>query len=68
MSGLATGLILLIALYGSPPAARQALYAPPPASAAAVRGVAFSAARPLDEPYRAEFSRCDRENVFGPCL
>lgn len=64
MRRLTAGLILLIALYGAPRAARQATYMPPPASATVLRGVDFSAARPLDEAYRAEFTRCDRENIF----
>jgi hypothetical protein len=54
----------LIALYGALHGARQATYTPPPASATVLRGVDFSAARPLDEAYRAEFDRCDRENIF----
>jgi hypothetical protein len=62
MRGLAAGLILLIALNGAPRGARQAAYTPPQASADVLRGVDFSTARPLDETYRAEFDRCDREN------
>jgi hypothetical protein len=57
--------LLLSALYAAPRAARPpASYTPPAASAGAVRDVDFAAAAPLDEDYRAQFERCDRENIF----
>lgn len=63
MRSLIIGAVLLLAT--TAPATPQApLYVPPPASAGGVRGVHFSAASPLDEDYRAQFARCDRENIF----
>ena len=56
--------VVLLALYGPPASTQPAAYAPPAASAEAVRDVDFAAARPLDEDYRAQFDRCDRENIF----
>jgi hypothetical protein len=64
MKSFITELVLLVTLYGTPPMARQPRYAPPPASAEALRGINFAGARSVDEAYRAEFDRCDRENVF----
>lgn len=63
MKSLIVGAVLLLAAAAAPPA-----YTPPPASADAVRDVDFSAASPLDEDYRAQFERCDRENIFRGAL
>lgn len=60
MKSLVAAAMMLAALYVAPPPA----YTPPPASASVLRDVDFAAARPLDENYRAEFDRCDRENIF----
>jgi Fungal chitosanase of glycosyl hydrolase group 75 len=43
---------------------QQTVYTPPPASAPLVRGIRFEDAAPIDESYRAEFDRCDREDRF----
>jgi len=56
--------ILLLAFLSVTVKAQQPTYAPPPASAATVAGVRFESAAPIDESYRAEFDRCDRENIF----
>lgn len=64
MKSLIALTLIFAALYGAPRAARPFAYTPPPASAAALRDVDFAAARPLDEDYRAQFDRCDRENIF----
>jgi hypothetical protein len=56
--------LMLSALYAAPRAARTPVYTPPPTSADAVRDVDFATALPLDEDYRAQFERCDKENIF----
>lgn len=56
--------LMLLALYAPLRVAQPPGYTPPPASAGVLRDVDFSAARPLDEDYRAQFDRCDRENIF----
>jgi hypothetical protein len=63
MKSLIIGAVLLFAASGAT-APQLPVYTPPTASAGAVRDVDFSAARPLDEDYRAQFARCDRENIF----
>jgi hypothetical protein len=63
MKSLIIGAVLLLAASGAT-APQPPVYTPPPASAGAVRDVDFSLARPLDEDYRAQFERCDRENIF----
>ena len=40
-------------------------YLPPSASAAQVARINFHAAIPVDESYRAQFDRCDREDIFN---
>ena len=42
----------------------QQPYSPPPASAEVLARIPFQQATPVDEAYRAEFDKCDRENVF----
>jgi hypothetical protein len=42
----------------------QSTYTPPTASARALEGIDFRSAVSIDESYRAEFARCDRENIF----
>ena len=64
MKSLIVGAVLLLAVNAAPPARQRPAYAPPPASAGVLRGVDFAAALPLDEDYRAQFDRCDRENIF----
>lgn len=64
MKSLIAAAVVLFAFYGPPRMAQPPRYTPPPASAGVLRVVDFSAARPLDEDYRAEFDRCDRENIF----
>lgn len=64
MKSLIFAAVVLLALYSAPASTQPAAYAPPAASAGAVRDVDFAAARPLDEDYRAQFDRCDRENIF----
>ncbi len=66
MKSLFTAALMLAALFAAPPTPTPPppTYTPPPASASAVRDVDFAAARPLDEDYRAQFDRCDRENIF----
>src|SRR2546423_5614918 len=56
--------VMLVALYSAPRIAQPTPYTPPPASAGVLRDVDFNSARPVDEAYRAEFDRCDRENIF----
>jgi hypothetical protein len=46
------------------PLAGPPRYSPPPASAGAVGGIDFNSAVAIDESYRAEFDRCDRDDVF----
>lgn len=64
MRTLLTTTVMLLALYGAPRTVQPPRYAPPPASAGVLRDVDFASARPLDEDYRAQFDRCDRENIF----
>lgn len=64
MKSLIVAAVLTLAVYGAPPPRQPPAYAPPAASAAVLRDVDFAAARPLDEDYRAQFDRCDRENIF----
>ena len=64
MRRLIAAAVLLFTLYGAARTAQPPTYTPPPASADALRDVDFAAARPLDEDYRAQFDRCDRENIF----
>jgi hypothetical protein len=56
--------MMLAALSSVPRPAQTPTYMPPPASAGVLRDVDFASARPVDEAYRAEFDRCDRENIF----
>jgi hypothetical protein len=56
--------VMLLALSGAPRIVQPPRYTPPPASTGVLRDVDFAAARPLDEDYRAQFDRCDRENIF----
>lgn len=42
----------------------QSQYSPPASSAGVLEGIKFTNASPVDETYRAEFDRCDRENMF----
>jgi hypothetical protein len=56
--------MVLALLYATPNGAPPQIYTPPPASAAVLQGINFTNASPVDELYRAEFERCDRENVF----
>jgi hypothetical protein len=52
-------------IFCSPPLlARAPQYTPPPASAGALSGIAFANASPVNEAYRTEFDRCDREDIF----
>jgi len=55
--------VISAALAGASPAMAQT-YEPPPASAALLENINFEDAVPVDEDYRAEFKRCDEENVF----
>jgi hypothetical protein len=64
MKSLITAAMMLVAVYSAPRVARQTGYTPPPASADVLRGIDFASANPLDEAYRGEFDRCDRENIF----
>jgi Fungal chitosanase of glycosyl hydrolase group 75 len=57
-----TIMLLISALVLS--AAKPPQYSPPPASAGALTGIKFDTATPVDEFYRAQFDRCDRENKF----
>ncbi len=60
-------LIAVIALAIVSPPARMAQlpgYSPPAASMMVLEGINFAGATPVDESYRAEFDRCDRENIF----
>ena len=61
---LITITMMLAALCGATGIAQRTRYTPPAASAAVLRDIDFDSARPLDEAYRAEFDRCDRENIF----
>lgn len=45
--------------------AQPFIYTPPTESAKAVEGIPFSKTIPIDENYRAQFERCDRENIFN---
>lgn len=60
MKSLISTIVILVALLGAQPTR----YTPPPDSAGVLRGVDFASARPVDEDYRAEFDRCDREDIF----
>ena len=60
---LAMGALLLV--YPVSRLAQSSTYIPPAASAAVVAGVDFRSASPVSEPYRAQFDRCDRENIFN---
>lgn len=42
----------------------QSSYSPPSQSATALQSIPFDRAVPIDEAYRKEFERCDRENIF----
>lgn len=64
MKILLSATVMLLALYGAPWTVQLPTYTPPPASAGVLRDVDFATAQPLDEDYRAQFDRCDRENIF----
>lgn len=64
MKILLSATVMLLALYGAPRTVQLPTYTPPPASAGVLRDVDFATAQPLDEDYRAQFDRCDRENIF----
>lgn len=57
MLPLAIGFLALMSV------AAQA-YDPPAASAVAVGGIKFNAATALDEDYRAQFKKCDTQDIF----
>lgn len=57
--------MLLILCLGALAFALPPGYSPPPASVAVLTGIKFETATPVDESYRAEFDRCDRENIFN---
>lgn len=64
MKILISTIVIFLALYGAPRPVQRTGYTPPATSAGVLRDVDFAAARPLDEDYRAQFDRCDRENIF----
>lgn len=56
---------LLLAVVVPPPTSAQPVpYQPPGRSAAALAGIPFTKAQPVDEGYRQEFTECDRTNRF----
>src|SRR5262245_45310752 len=58
-------LFMAIALfYPQRSAGYRSPYTPPPASARVLEGINFTSTSPVDESYRGEFDRCDRENIF----
>jgi hypothetical protein len=56
--------ILLAASFSAPHTAPPESYSPPQDSADVLREIDFANALPVDEEYRGEFGRCDRENIF----
>lgn len=68
MKSIIIAVALLITIYSSARTEPPPPYTPPPASASVLREVDFTAALPLDEDYRAQFDRCDRENIFRGVL
>jgi Fungal chitosanase of glycosyl hydrolase group 75 len=64
MKSLIAATVILVALYSAPRIAHQTRYMPPPASAGVLRDIGFTSASPVDKSYRAEFDRCDREDIF----
>jgi Fungal chitosanase of glycosyl hydrolase group 75 len=55
---------LLAAPFGASHTASPESYSPPQASAGVLSEIDFASALPVDEEYRGEFGRCDRENIF----
>lgn len=55
---------ILVLIYTPARLAQLTPYTPPPSSASVLEGIKFTSASPLNEAYRAEFDRCDRENIF----
>lgn len=64
MKSFSLVVILLALLYSAPKFVMPQQYVPPPASAPLLQGINFTNASPVDEAYRAEFERCDREGIF----
>jgi hypothetical protein len=64
MRKIITAAFVLVLVYTPSRMAQQTVYSPPPASASVLAGIKFSAASPVNEAYRAEFDRCDKENIF----
>jgi hypothetical protein len=56
--------ILLVAPFSAPNTATSESYNPPQSSAGVLHEIDFANALPVDEEYRSEFGRCDRENIF----
>jgi hypothetical protein len=56
--------IMFVTSVGALALALPPKYSPPPSSAQVLAGINFDSAMPVDESYRAEFDRCDRENKF----
>jgi hypothetical protein len=63
-----TIIFFVIELFLVLPALIFAQYSPPPASAKVLSEINFRDASSVDEKYRAEFDRCDRENIFEDVL
>jgi hypothetical protein len=57
-------LVVLCFLCLGPTGATAQTYQPPQASLALISGIGFDKATAVSEDYRAEFARCDRENIF----
>jgi hypothetical protein len=65
LNGRALSLGILVAcVIGLAPRAQAQQYEPPAASRNLLRGIDFAHAAPVDEDYRAEFKRCDDQDVF----
>jgi hypothetical protein len=56
--------ILVVTSFSAPHMAPTESYSPPQASAGVLSEIDFANAVPVDEEYRGEFGRCDRENIF----
>lgn len=58
----------LMLLYPASRIAQAPVYTPPTASVAVLAGIKFATATPVNEAYRGQFERCDRENIFNGVL
>ena len=58
-------LLVLLVFTPSLALAQSSVYTPPTESVAVLKDIQFNQAVPLDEAYRKEFERCDKENIFN---